>query len=171
MKKQSTIIIVIVIVLVLAGILLGASRDKIAGENGGANVATPLNTNSVLSVTESSYDFGSVSMAKGMVTHDFILANNSGEAVDIGEVWTSCMCTEAVLKVGDKEVGPFGMPGHGGVKSANLSLQPGEQIAVQTQFDPAAHGPAGIGTIKRDVYLKVGENDKVALSFTATVTP
>lgn len=171
MKKQSAIITFIVIALVLLGILLAASRNKIAEENGGANVATPLNTTSVLSLAESSYDFGSVSMAKGVVTHDFVITNDSGEVVDIGEVWTSCMCTEAFLEVGNNEVGPFGMPGHGSVKKANTQIQPGEKFALRAQFDPAAHGPAGVGPIKRDVYLMVGENEKVTVSFTATVTP
>ncbi len=171
MRKQSAIITFIVIALVLVGILLAASRSKIAEENGGANVTTPLNESSALSLAESSYDFGSVSMAKGVVTHDFVLTNNSSGVVDIGKVWTSCMCTEAVLKASSRELGPFGMPGHGPVKKANLSLGPGEQVTVQVQFDPAAHGPAGVGPIKRDIYLTVGEDEEVALSFTATVTP
>jgi|SRR3989338_1815652 len=171
MKKQSAIITFIVIALVLVGILLVASRNKITGENGEANVIAPLNATSVLSIAESFYDFGSVSMAKGIVTHDFILTNNSSGVVDIGKVWTSCMCTEAVLKAGNRESGPFGMPGHGSVKKANLSLGPGEQVIVQVQFDPAAHGPAGVGPTKRDIYLIVGEDEEVALSFTATVTP
>lgn len=170
MKKISSIILTVVIIIVLAGVVVLISRNK-AADGLSANVLTPLDVNAKLTGSESDYDFGDVSMSKGLVEHDFVLTNSSSEALDIEEVWTSCMCTEVLLQVGDKEVGPFGMPGHGVQKSAGLSVQPGETLLVKTEFDPAAHGPAGIGPVKRNIYLKVGEVGQVVLGFTATVTP
>lgn len=168
MKKQ---LIVSSVVVVLGILTIAISQNNIDGNSDTALVGVPIDENSKLSVVESTYDFGNVSMVKGVVTHDFIITNNSEEIVDIGEVWTSCMCTEAFLKVGNNEAGPFGMPGHGAVKSANMRIQPGEKFALRAEFDPAAHGPAGVGPIKRDVYLKAGNNEKVTVNFTATVTP
>ena len=85
-----------------------------------------------LAMTESTYDFGEVSMAKGLVNHEFVLSNTSSAPVKVGPVETTCMCTTAYLKVGEgKEAGPFGMPGHGGPRgAANLTVFPGEKLIV-----------------------------------------
>lgn len=126
----------------------------------------------VLTPGEFKYDFGTVSMAKGRVGKEFVLENKSQGDVKIGEVFTSCMCTEAELKVGNKTAGPFGMQGHGWTRGANLIVKPGEKMIVKAIFDPAAHGPAGVGPIERQVvvYTSTGK-DPVVLEFKAVVTP
>ena len=124
-------------------------------------------------MAESNYDFGEVSMAKGLVEHEFILSNTSSAPVNIGSVETTCMCTTAYLKVsGGKEAGPFGMPGHGGPRgAANLTVNPGEKLIVRAVFDPAAHGPAGVGGVERAVIIDVGKQEPVVVSFKALVRP
>ena len=126
----------------------------------------------VFTLKESKYDFGTVSMAKGKVSKEFTLENKSQGDVNVGEVFTSCMCTEAELKVGDKTAGPFGMQGHGLASSANLIVKPGEEMTVKAIFDPAAHGPSGVGPIERQIaiYTSAG-NDPIVLDFKAVVTP
>lgn len=117
------------------------------------------------------YDFGAISMANGKVSYDFKVRNTTENTVEIERIYTSCMCTEALLIKGDTERGPFGMPGHGFVPPVNESLQSGEEAIVRVIFDPAAHGPAGVGTIKRAVYLEGGRSKLIELQFSATVTP
>ncbi len=124
-----------------------------------------------LTVKESKYDFGTVSMAKGLVSKEFILENQSKDSVAIGEVYTSCMCTSAELEVGGKSAGPFGMPGHGLAPKANLIVAPGEKLTVKTIFDPAAHGPAGVGPIERQVVISTGAEEPMVLEFKAIVEP
>lgn len=125
----------------------------------------------VLTLKESKYDFGTVSMAKGKVSKEFTLENKSQGDVKISEVFTSCMCTEAELKVGDKIAGPFGMRGHT-ASSVYLVVKPGEEMVVKAIFDPAAHGPAGVGPIERQIaiYTSAGK-DPIVLDFKAVVTP
>ncbi len=126
----------------------------------------------ILTFNQSQYDFGTVSMAKGKVSKEFMLENKSAGDVNIGEVFTSCMCTEAELKVGNETAGPFGMQGHGLASSADLVVKPGEALTVKVIFDPAAHGPAGVGPIERQVavYTSAGK-DPIVLEFKAVVTP
>ncbi len=126
----------------------------------------------VLTFDKSQYDFGKVSMANGKVSKDFILENKSRNNVEVGEVYTSCMCTEAELKVGDRIAGPFGMQGHGLARNANLVVKSGETLTVKAIFDPAAHGPAGVGPIERQiaVYTDTGK-EPIVLNFKAVVTP
>src|SRR5665648_1253176 len=70
---------------------------------------------SMLSATESQYDFGTISMKDGDVYHDFKIKNTGIEQVTVSKLSTSCMCTKASLTAGDKTEGPFSMEGHGGI--------------------------------------------------------
>ncbi|OGZ00372.1 MAG: hypothetical protein A2945_03420 [Candidatus Liptonbacteria bacterium RIFCSPLOWO2_01_FULL_52_25] len=117
------------------------------------------------------YDFGSVSMLKGNVEHEFEIVNTTDADLVVAKAETSCMCTRMVLRLPDgTEVGPFGMAGHGFTPSVNATIRPGEKIVVRAIFDPAAHGPAGIGMIERVVTLDTNKG-QIAMQFRAQVTP
>ena len=128
---------------------------------------------------ESSYDFGSISMVAGTVSRIFTLRNTGTGALTIKKIYTSCMCTTAVLRLGGaasssgelKQFGPFGMPGHGAIPSVNQQINPNETATIEVIFDPAAHGPAGVGRIERVVTIENDAGDPVELSFSAQVTP
>ncbi len=166
MKKYSNLLWGLAIgALGLAGLIWLAS----AGNSGGQNIQGP--SNGSLSAEETSFDFGSISMAKGKVSHIFKIKNNSSDQVDITKVYTSCMCTEATLINKNSKKGPFGMPGHGIVPSISEQLNPGEEAEVEVVFDPAAHGPAGIGTTQRVVSLENNGKSRLDISISANVTP
>jgi len=124
----------------------------------------------ILSVAETTYDFGRISMAKGSVIHTFAVRNTSTEPARVRKLYTSCMCTEALLDLGEKRVGPFGMPGHGFIPSIDETLAPGQEATVEVTFDPAAHGSAGVGAVNRVVTLE-HEQGTLQLRITAFVTP
>jgi len=126
----------------------------------------------VLSASVSDFDFGSIPMSGGAVSYPFNLTNSSGSPVVINKVYTSCMCTTASVSVGSASpLGPFGMPGHTS-STAGLTVPPGESVTVTAVFDPAAHGPAGVGLAERYIYLETNSasNPKVELRFRALVT-
>ena len=159
------IIIVAVIITVLGGAWVLFTKENATSTN-----ALSLG---VLSMQEDTFDFGTISMKNGNVSHDFQVKNESQESVTIEKVYTSCMCTEAKLSTPPgKTYGPFGMPGHSGSSSAKIVVAPGETVTVQAVFDPAAHGPSGTGLAQRGVYLETNSQteSKVDLQFTATVT-
>src|SRR3989344_742996 len=154
--------ILLVILSVVAIIIVAAVFKPAPAEKSDEAVAAVL-TGEIMS-----YDFGSISMAKGKVSYDFKVKNTTAEKVEIKKMYTSCMCTEALFIKGDSQKGPFGMPGHGYVPPVNEPLEPGEEAIVRAIFDPAAHGPAGVGLIQRAVYLE-GEHSKlIELQFSAT---
>lgn len=124
-----------------------------------------------LTASEESYDFGSISMAKGKVSHTFSVKNTADEPIVIAKLSTSCMCTTATLAVNGTRKGPFGMPGHGIIPNINQSINPGKEAQVEVVFDPAAHGPSGVGRIDRLVYLESESGSKFQLGIRATVTP
>jgi len=110
-------------------------------------------------------------MARGTVSHIYKIKNTGTGSVVINKIYTSCMCTQASIKIGSKTMGPFGMPGMGSpVPYIDQELKAGEEIELTAVFDPAAHGPAGVGNISRVITLETSSG-KTQLYFSANVTP
>ena len=63
------------------------------------------------------------------------------------------------------------MPGHGFIPGINESLNLNEEAIIEVVFDPAAHGPAGVGKIERLVTVEVENGSPVELAFSAFVKP
>lgn len=125
-----------------------------------------------LESSEDNFDFGTVPMNNGKVSHAFKLKNDGQEPLLINKVYTSCMCTQAKVISASGQSGPFGMPGHGGaISKANVAINPGEEFTVEAVFDPAAHGPAGVGLAQRSIFLETNStvSPKVELRFRANV--
>jgi len=163
---NKTIIGIILGVLVLGGLIWIARPD---GQNNNVVSAT---SNGTLTVEEANnYDFGTISMAVGKVSHQFKIKNTSAEAVTVNKIYTSCMCTTAELTIGNKQFGPYGMPGHGVIPKINQTVNPNEEATVEVVFDPAAHGPAGVGRIQRTITIENNAGQPVELLFAAVVTP
>jgi len=162
----------LLITIAIAGMLLGGivwislpSSPQAIGDSS----ATPSGT--TLIVAGPLHDFGATSMAAGTVSHTYSITNEGTESVTIGKIYSSCMCTSAVLMLGDRSFGPFGMAGHGFIPRVNEPLAPGELARLVVTFDPAAHGPAGVGAISRAVTVEQDGTNPLIVSFTAEVTP
>lgn len=156
---------IIVVFLVVLVVVASPRTPAVNGEQGRTE------SDNQLLATETSYNFGSISMKNGMVERDFVLTNGGTSPITVTKLYTSCMCTKALLKIGDSQVGPFGMPGHAAIPSIRELVQPGEQVIVRVIFDPNAHGPAGVGKIDRVVTVENNGGDPVELRFSALVTP
>ena len=116
------------------------------------------------------FDFGAISMRNGPVRQELTLRNAATSAVNLTRLTTSCMCTKAELTLDGQTFGPFGMPGHGAVPALRQTLAAGASATLAVTFDPAAHGPAGVGRISRTVTLET-DTGAVTASFTAQVLP
>ncbi len=168
-KKTATLLVVIVFfaaLLMLRGRGGSGSKDKDI-----ANASSVSITEAAFGNKIPQFDFGMVSMANGKVAHDFALVNNFGSDITITQAVTSCMCTEAVIRMADgNELGPFGMPGMGFTPTINAPVKSGEKITVRAVFDPAAHGPSGIGPTERAIMLTT-DKGQYQLNFKVVVTP
>lgn len=159
------VIIGIAAIAVVAVVAVGASQDK------NANQTPIIQAASALTAEESSFDFGRISMANGKVSREIKIKNTNTVPVTATRLSTSCMCTTAELSYQGKREGPFGMPGHGFIPSIETTIQPGDEATIKVTFDPAAHGPAGVGAIKREVFLEQEGSKRLTLNFSAFVTP
>ncbi|MCR4332676.1 MAG: DUF1573 domain-containing protein [Sulfuricaulis sp.] len=175
-------------ILVLGGLIIAAMPQPASNvAQPASNVAQPASnvaktvesrptagagSAGALSATELNFNFGSVSMARGKVTHRYWIRNAGTEPIVLGKMYTSCMCTTAALvKSSGRKFAPVGMPGHTPVPSLNETMQPNEEAMVEVVFDPAAHGPAGIGPIDRVVTIEHSAGEPLEIAFTANVTP
>lgn len=171
MKKRAKNLIITTIV---GAILLIGFVFLVAGNGGGErNTHSSKYSASVLSSAENRFNFGAVSMKEGKVTHRYELKNLGEEPIKVEKVYTSCMCTTAVLFDSEgRKRGKFGMPGHGLPSRTNIEVLPGQKLFVEAVFDPAAHGPSGVGLANRSIYLETNsrKSPKVELKFTAMVS-
>lgn len=162
--KNLLVVILVLVFVVFLGWLVSVSPE---GETGSIEY-----TQSSLSGSGQYFDFGTIMMQDGDVAHEFEITNSESDAVTITKVYTTCMCTNAyIIDDSGETYGPFGMPGHGGSLIANVAVDPGETIKVKAVFDPAAHGPSGVGLAQRSIYLETNSapSPKMELSFSAMV--
>lgn len=159
------------IIFGVALFLIGIVVVLVLSSSNSSNANNIQSKASVLVASETDWDFGRISMAKGIVQKIYVVKNDTTEPIIVNKVYTSCMCTRATLVVGERRAGPFGMPGHASIPTINEAIQPGEEASVEVVFDPAAHGPAGVGSIARTVYVESEDGGKLSLNFKAEVTP
>jgi len=166
MSNKNILISIFSVIIIIGGVIWLAGYNKNKNQENNSVLAA-----SALTAMESGFDFGEISMAKGKVSHTFKIKNDTSEAVVAKQLYTSCMCTEASLIKADKKVGPFGMPGHDFVPKINETLAAGEEADIEVVFDPAAHGPSGVGPIERVVYLEQEGKNPLEINIKASVTP
>jgi hypothetical protein len=124
-----------------------------------------------LTARQDFFDFGTISMASGKVSHRFWFRNDAAAPLLVKRIYTSCMCTTATLVKAMRIVGSYGMAGHGPMPDVNESFAPGEAAYVDVVFDPAAHGPAGLGHTERVVSIETDARQRLQLAFVANVRP
>lgn len=163
MKK--TILIGILVILGIGGLVWWGRSTQSGG------VSQTSAVGSALSSSVTSYNFGTISMKNGLVSHVFKLTNSADTSVHIKKIATSCMCTSAYLQSSSGEKGPFGMEGMGYLPPVNETIPTGESRELKVVYDPNAHGPAGVGPIERFISLTDSAGRTLELEIKAVVTP
>lgn len=168
---MKNIIIGVSIFVVVIGLMV-VGYKKNTGNNNQANLGSAVISGQLKVVDgHTSFDFGTISMAKKEVSHSFIVKNESANPAIVKKMYTSCMCTSANLVNKNGTIGPFGMAGHGFIPTINQRIEPGEEANIEVIFDPNAHGPAGVGPIDRVVYIEQQNGDTLELNVKGVVTP
>ncbi len=164
MQSKKILTVLGLLAAVAAGLILLSWPKNSPKEQGEGQAAASAKTHE--------FDFGEVSMAKGLIKHSYEIVNSQDESLTIKKIYTSCMCTTAsLIRPDGRRVGPFGMPGHGGpIPTLAEELFGSEKAQVEVVFDPAAHGPAGLGRVERFITVETS-NGPIELSFTAEVIP
>ncbi len=178
MKKENKSLVTyiiggILIVGVAVWAMLGGSGDNNGSDNGKSDI-TVSSASALVAAVEDNFDFGAISMKDGDVIHNFEIKNMGSEPVIIKKIYTSCACTTAfVTDASGKEYGKFGMPGHKNIlPKTKIEVKAGESVILKAVYDPAKHGPAGVGMAKRSIYVESNSSKtpKIEFQFTAMVS-
>lgn len=168
-QTKSILISILSAILIIIGLVYISNSFSGSGDDTSTNADS--RSGGVLTFEKTAFDFGTISMAAGKVLHTYKIKNVSAQPVIISKIYTSCMCTTASIIKGSEKKGPFGMPGHMAIPTINEEVKPGEEVSVEGIFDPAAHGPAGVGPIERTITLENNAGKAIELTFTAMVKP
>lgn len=149
-KKIKKVIFILLPVILIAGGIIFSLLNYSPAENQG---------NPKIEIAQKRYNAGTVSMANGLVKHTYEIKNIGDGDLEIERIWTSCHCTTARLRVGDKESPKFGMNNNPVFWSQKIA--PNEVGQLEVIFDPAFHGPQGTGPVVRVVYLSTNDKQNV----------
>jgi len=145
------------LLLIFGGVFL------VSKTNNPASLATSQTTQ--VSTDKTSFDWGTIGINDGIVEKTFTITNNGAGPLKLAGVVTSCMCTTAQVKTSDSLSPAFGMHQK---SSWSEQVEPGQSADLIVAFDPAFHGPSGVGAITRIVTVDTNDASQPQLSFTLT---
>ncbi len=166
-QKIKSIIIVAVITVLFIGALTLFFLNTTPAEDKNTNLSNQGAPK--VAIEKKFHDAGQVSMADGNVVKTFEIKNTGQGDLKISKMQTSCMCTSAVLIVGDKKSPKFGM--HKNSAFWSETIPPGQSGFLEMTFDPAFHGPEGTGSVMRAVYFSTNDpkNQEMEVRLSADV--
>lgn len=147
--------IIVVTALILGGVVFFGARM-------GATTQVTADEQVSMAVAENRYDWGTIDINGGTVSKSFAVENKGSTPLKLYDVKTSCMCTTAQLKTAGQTSKKFGMHEK---NSSVFEVNPGETAELIVEFDPAFHGPSGVGPISRTVTMNTNSEDNPTLSF------
>lgn len=161
-------------VILMAVLILGIIGFAIyisSSSNSNTKATVSKTIGAKISVDHNFRQVDDIEYSKGILYHSFPIKNEGSKDLEIANMTTSCMCTKAFLKIDGKNGPEFGMKGMSASSDWKGILKPGQSAEVIAAFDPAFHGPQGVGEVVRAVSFETNDpqNPYVELSFEGVV--
>lgn len=113
-------------------------------------------------VENKTYDWGNIAFGGGNVSKSFTIKNIGTETLKLTNIKTSCTCTKAQVEIEGKVSPYFSMHSQSNwIGEVNA----GKEAKLTVIFDPAFHGPSGVGPIERLVSVKTNDSSNQNLEF------
>jgi hypothetical protein len=163
-QSQRFTIAVIVSIVIMSTVAIWAAVSMTAG----SNIETSSEVKLV--VSETSYDWGSISLKDDKATKEFEIVNEGSEVLKIFDVTTTCTCTSAQFFWDDERSPLFSMHAR---SNRIVEIPPGKTAKMRVIFDQAFHGPSGVGPATRGILFKTNDINRPEMQFLvqANVTP
>jgi hypothetical protein len=153
-------VIVTTVVLLLGGIALAKQMTS------NSSPELTINEQAEASViSDPAHDWGEIMMDEGDQETIFTIKNEGSAPLQLYGINTSCMCTTAQLIMGNQQSPAFGM--HNKSKYI-FEVPPQQEAQLKVVFDPAYHGPSGVGPINRQVQIATNDPANPMLQFMVT---
>lgn len=121
-----------------------------------------LSQNAKVVVDQKSYDWGNIPYEGGNVTKTFAIKNTGTDVLKLTNIKTSCACTYAQLIIDGKTSPKFGMHT---TSSWVGEVAAGKEASLTVVFDPAFHGPTGVGPMERLISVETNDLNNPSLEF------
>lgn len=118
--------------------------------------------NAKVEVDQKTFDWGNIPYSGGDVTKTFTIKNTGSDALKLTGVKTSCTCTKAQIIIDGSTSPYFSMHS---TSSWVGEVAPGKQAELTVIFDPAFHGPQGVGPVERLVSMQTNDPQNPNLEF------
>lgn len=148
-KKIILGVILLTISLLAGGLILVMNAAKGVSVEAAAGAKATIEKDTV--------DWGEIKMDDGLAIANFEIKNSGSETLKLFSGTTSCACTKAKVVTGERSSAYFGM--HSKSKEV-IEVEPGGSAQLVAEFDPAYHGPSGVGPINRQVTMSTNDPDK-----------
>lgn len=129
--------------------------------------AEPISASESVKVAavERNFDWGEIRINGGNATKTFLIKNDGTDNLKLYNIKTSCTCTKAQVEIEGVKSPLFSMHS---TSSWRGEVLPGREAKLTVIFDPAFHGPSGIGPITRLVSVDTNDPRNLKLEFNLT---
>ena len=125
-------------------------------------VSITSSQNAKVSIDQKTFDWGNIPYSGGNITKTFVMKNTGSDTLKLTGVKTSCTCTKAQIVINGKSSPYFSMHT---TSSWVGEVAPGQEARLAVIFDPAFHGPTGVGPIERLVSIQTNDTQNPNLEF------
>lgn len=157
MNDKKIIIIFIAITLLVLGGGIFVLSSTTAGP-----VQITATQNAKAEVDQKTFDWGNIPYSGGNATKTFTIKNSGSDTLKLTGVKTSCTCTKAQVEIDGKTSPYFSM--HSTSPWVG-EVSPGKEAQLTVIFDPAFHGPTGVGPVERLVSVETNDVQNSNLEF------
>lgn len=121
-----------------------------------------VSQNARVEVSEKTFDWGNIPYGGGNVSKTFTIKNTGSDPLKLTNIKTSCTCTKAQIAIDGKVSPYFSM--HSTLSWVG-EVAVGKSAELTVIFDPAFHGPTGVGPIERFISLETNDVQNPKLEF------
>ncbi len=118
--------------------------------------------NAKISVDQKTHDWGTIPYSGGNVSKTFLIKNIGADVLRLANIKTSCSCTKAQVVIDGKNSPFFSM--HSNFPWVG-EVDPSKEASLTVIFDPAFHGPSGVGAVERLVAVETNDITSPKLEF------
>lgn len=118
--------------------------------------------NAKAQVDQKFFDWGNIPINGGNAIKTFSIKNSGTDILKITGVKTSCTCTKAQIIIDGKTSPYFSMHATSGWVG---EVAPGKEAQLKVIFDPAFHGPTGVGPMERLISMQTNDAQNPNLEF------
>lgn len=154
MTKEGKIVLGIIVgtIILIGGLAYLLTKSSGGGEKDSFILNSPAQ--GLMASPSGSMNLGEVPYNGGIVSKIFDIKNTTSDLITLRKITTSCMCTSAKFSIDGKESKFYGMEMNGDLNPiVDYKVPAGATAQVTFNFDPAAHGPQGVGPFDRVITL------------------